>query len=267
MALSEKNYQRVRSWCKERTGVELGEKRQTMVNARLIKRCCALAINTLDDYIESLAKSYPDNPEWDHFIHLVTTHETYFNREAKHFAFIREKIFPNLDHQNLKMLSAACSTGEEAYSLALEASEFLGTENTWEVHGFDISPQVIKFARSAIYPETRLQDLPKSYLKPYFLKGLDENSGYALVKDKLKKRVQFYVGNLLHPIPNAPFDIILCRNTLMYFDWETKQRVINNLINALKPNGYLFVSQTEQLTGLIEESWRIGPSLIKKSHT
>lgn len=264
MDISAASYQKVRTWLKDRCGVELGDARHTMVCARLSRRLAMTKQVTIDGYIKYIESLPSAHKEWTLFIDLLTTHETYFYREAAHFDFLNQIVFPSINRFPLKILSAACSTGEEAYTLAIEAANYFSANSMWKVSGTDISQEVIALAQRGHYQESRAKLVPQANLKQYFLKGTEQHAGTCLVKADLRKQVNFFVSNILQSIPDAPYDVIFCRNVLIYFDVPTKRKVLANLVEHLAPNGYLFISHTEQLRGLVNEEWMITPSIMRK---
>lgn len=264
MEISPASYSKIRNWLKQRCGVELGDARQTMVCARLSRRLALTNQGSVDEYIRYIEGLNVDHHEWTYFIDVLTTHETYFYREAAHFDFLKQIVFPSFSRFPIKILSAACSTGEETYTLAIEAANYFESNSLWHIAGTDISQEVINVAQRGHYQESRAKLVPQAFLKKYFLKGTEQHIGTCLVKNELRKQVDFFVSNILKPIPGGSYDVIFCRNVLIYFDMQTKQKVIENLINHLSPNGYLFISQTEQLRGLVDDSWMVTPSILRK---
>ncbi|WP_018694363.1 CheR family methyltransferase [Algicola sagamiensis] len=262
--LSQENYMLVCQWMRERCGVDLGETRQTLVQSRLFRRATKFRLQNVNEYIQFLNQQDDQHPEWVFFVDLLTTHETYFFREAQHFDFLQQMIFNDYRNQELSIASAACSTGEEVYTLAFVCAEFFGLKGKWHVHGMDIAKPCLESAQSAIYPEARAKQVPQHMLKKYMLKGVNEAQGLCLVKDSVKEKVSFSNQNILQPMNSEQFDVIFCRNVLIYFDKETKQKVVENLYRMLKPGGYLFVSLTEQLREFAKEGDLINTSILRK---
>ena len=263
--LTTDNYNIVRQWLHDICGVELGERRQTMVQSRLARRVTALGLNDTNDYVIYLKRlNDPTHLEWTHMVDILTTHETYFFREGQHFDFLKQFIFPKHQGKKLKILSAACSSGEEAYSIAFEAAAALSTNTDWQVYGTDIAKTSIEQARKGLYSEQRTKLIPEHYRKHYLLKGFDDMEGFCLVKKSIKKHVNFFAGNILETIKHAPYDVIFCRNVLIYFDSETKQKLVSNLINQLTTGGYLIISQTEQLRNYVPKEYLINTSIARK---
>ena len=263
--ITDANYATVRQWLKQRCGVEIGDTRRTMVQSRLTRRVTALELNDINGYVDYLRQLNNHNHrEWGQFIDILTTHETYFFREGQHFDFLKQFIFPHFKGRQFKALSAACSSGEEVYSIAFEADHHLSERSNWHVYGTDIAETSIGQARKALYNEMRTKLIPEAYRKRYLLKGIDDMDGFCLVKPDIKRQVDFFVGNILSDIPHAPYDVIFCRNVLIYFDQQTKQQLVSNLMKHLKPGGYLIISQTEQLRNLVARESIISTSIARK---
>ncbi|TQV72298.1 protein-glutamate O-methyltransferase CheR [Aliikangiella marina] len=262
--ISQASYLKARKWLKDKTGVELGDNRQMLVQSRLNRRLRELNIGKIDDYFSYLESLKKNHPEWAHFIDLLTTHETYFFREGQHFDFIKQIIFPQFRGKKLDILSAACSTGEETFSIAMECMEYFGSKANWTIIGTDIAEGTIETARRALYSQRRAKNVPQNYLQKYMLKGKDDAEGLCMIKKDLREHVKFSVDNILSSKLKDSFDIIFCRNVLIYFDEETKKTLINNLFQQLNPGGHLFVSQTEQMRGHIDSAFLINSSIARR---
>jgi chemotaxis protein methyltransferase CheR len=252
VALSEPEFRQLQALFYERVGIQLPPVKKPLICGRLSKRLTALGLSSYQRYYQYLT-SAQGAAELEIAIDLITTHETYFFREPKHFEFLQQRILPaSAGQADFRAWSAASSTGEEAYTLAMllhEARPHLG----WSVLGTDISRQVLQSAQRGLYLMERGSKIPTHYLKRYCLKGKDQYKGYFLVERGLRERVEFQQGNLNLAAPElGMFDLILLRNVLIYFDQETKQRVLNNVVQRLKPGGWLMVGHSEALhdTGL-----------------
>jgi chemotaxis protein methyltransferase CheR len=184
-------------------------------------------------------------------IDLMTTNETSFFREAEHFKFLEEHIgslrpvpFP------FRVWSAASSSGEEAYTIAMVLSELLGSAD-WSVHGTDISTRVLERARRAIYPMERSATIPKDLLHAHCLKGQGDHEGMFIISKHLRQRVTFSQANLIGTLPRlGPFDVAFLRNVLIYFEPPQKKLVVDTVAAQIKPGGLLIVGHSESLTGL-----------------
>ncbi|CAM5215708.1 CheR family methyltransferase [Alishewanella longhuensis] len=178
-------------------------------------------------------------------VDLLTTNETYFYREPKHFNFLQSVLAEWQGEKAPLIWSAACSSGEEPYTIAMLMAEAFGSR-PWHILASDISMRMLESARTALYPLSRAKELPTSFLKKYCLKGHGDFEGYLLLEDKLKQRVQFAQRNLMEPQQlETKVDVIFLRNVLIYFDNKTKSQIINNLSRCLKPEGLLFIGHSD----------------------
>ncbi len=198
-------------------------------------------------------------------VNILTTNETYFFREPKHFEFFQDNILKSWRGSNFRVWSAASSTGEEAYTLAMLMAENMGVRE-WEVFASDISTHVLKKARSGVYTLDRLDNMDKRYLQKYCLKGVRSQQGYFRIDASLRKRVTFHQVNLMDKIPGeiGKFDVIFLRNVLIYFDNDTKKQVVERLLETLNPGGYFFVGHSESLHRVTNQVHSVKPSIYRK---
>jgi chemotaxis protein methyltransferase CheR len=230
-----------------------------------------LAIRLLHNDMQSYGQYYqllisdPDSLEFQLMVNSLTTNETYFFREPKHFDFFKEQIIKPWNGDKLRLWSAASSTGEEAYSLAMTLAEGLGTRS-WEVFGSDINTEVVDTARRGIYLMDRLHNMEQRYMDEYCLKGVRSQENYFRVDENMRNHVNFDQLNLKATLPRSlgQFDVIFLRNVLIYFDAVTKQDIVTRVISALKPGGYFFISHSETLRGITTELLTIRPSIYQK---
>ncbi|MBM3223057.1 MAG: protein-glutamate O-methyltransferase CheR [Candidatus Tectomicrobia bacterium] len=184
-------------------------------------------------------------------VDLLTTHETSFFREMPHFTFLRDTVLPaHQAGQPFRVWSAACSSGEEPYSIAMLLADCLG-ERPWELLASDISTGSLAKAQAGHYPMERAARIPQEYLAAYCLKGVGRQTGTFLIADVLRRRLRFAVINLNASLPQIePVDVIFVRNVMIYFDAPTKTQVVQRLRTVLRPAGYLFIGHSESLHGL-----------------
>ena len=198
---------------------------------------------------------------------LLTTNETYFFREPQHFAFLSEPVLPHVPvGEPFRVWSAACSSGEEPYTLAMTLAEALGsTSRDVKILATDISTKVLAEGEQGIYSEDTVSPVPQIYLKKYFLKGHNEWQGYYSVKDELKQWVHFRRLNLMEPFPlSIEFDYVFVRNVMIYFDKETRESLVNRMEKHLKVGGYLFIGNAESLSGLKHNYKYIQPAVYQR---
>ncbi len=232
----------------EAAGITLAPSKKALVEGRLSKRLHALGLATFTDYLHHLRQ---DAAERQQAIDLLTTNETYFFREPQHFAYLSERIIPHADASRpFRVWSAACSSGEEPYSIAMVLAERMG-QRPWEIVASDISTRMIEQARRAIYPMERAEKIPQPYLKAFCLKGTGAQEGRFTLKPEIRERVRFQVVNLNTALPDiGQFDLVVLRNVMIYFDAETKRAVCRRLLDVLRPGGHLFIGHSESLNGL-----------------
>lgn len=245
-------------------GITLSASKKQMVSGRLSKRLTALGLASYTQYM-ALLRSGRSPVEVQTAIDLLTTNETFFFRESKHFEMLRSVALSAKERSlPLSVWSAASSTGEEAYSIAMVLADCM-PGSTWSVHGTDISERVLKRARAAHYPLTRTQHIPPAYLKRFCLKGTGEQEGTLLIERPLRNRVTFQQLNLNGDISSMPrFDVIFLRNVLIYFNPETKQRVVARVLSQLKPGGYFFIGHSETLNEVTSAVQQLAPSIYRK---
>ncbi|MBK1653478.1 SAM-dependent methyltransferase [Allochromatium vinosum] len=261
--LKDREFERFRHFIHERAGISLAPHKRQMVSARLQRRLRHLGLHSFDAYLDRVFEPGQDH-ERQHLVDLLTTNETYFYREPAHFDYLREHVLPAYRGQGLRLWSAACSTGEEVYTLAMALSDALGSGD-WHILGTDISRRVLEQARQGVYPLERARHLPRAWLERYCLKGVRAQAGNLLIDPRLKSRVKLEQHNLLQSRRDGErFDIIFLRNVLIYFDPPTKRRVIERLYEALRPGGLLFISHVESLHGLDTPLAMIRPSIFQR---
>ena len=253
--LTDKQFKQLASLVYNESGIHLSENKVSLLQARLAKRLRATRIGSITEYIGHIA----DNPEeYVNFIDGVTTNHTYFFRENKHCEFILKTMDKSTP---LKIWSAASSSGEEAYSIAVQ---LLWAGYSFNIVGSDISGTMLATAERGIYPMERAKFIPPDLLHRYFQKGLNRFRNHIRVKDEVKRHVTFKRFNLITGTPTDTYDIIFCRNVMIYFDMPTKQRVVTNLLQALKPHGYFMIGQSENMLGINPGLDSVTPSIYKK---
>lgn len=261
--ISDKAFERFRQFIYEKAGINLAPHKRQLVSSRLQKRLRHFGLRSFDAYIDLISEPGKE-AERQRLVDLLTTNETYFYREPAHFDFLRAKILPQFRNRSLRVWSAACSTGEEVYTLAMVLAESLG-RGDWDVLGSDINSQVIATARLGMYPLERAKMLPREWLTKYCLKGVRSQAGNLLINPKLKARTRFEERNLKKPREDAKqFEIVFLRNVLIYFDLKTKQLVLDCLSRSIAPGGYLFISHVESLHGIKTPLESVGPSIFRR---
>ena len=245
-------------------GISLSEAKKPLVYGRLAKRLKQHRLDSYGEYFRLLTNGQKPE-ELQIAVDLLTTNETYFFREPKHFDFLREKIFPNCKPgRQFRVWSAACSSGEEPYSIAMHLANHLGA-TPWEVVGSDLSTRVLEKARTGHYPMERTKGIPPHYLTEYCLKGTGSQEGTLLIDSKLRCRVNFMHVNLNDPLPRlGEFDVVFLRNVMIYFDLEMKRRVVSRIASLLKPGGHLIIGHSESLNGVTDQLPSVMPTVYRK---
>jgi len=262
--LQKQEFNWIKDYLYKNTGIVLNDSKQALVSGRLDKRLRHHGFTSYSEYFRLF-----DQPGFEKetmmAIDLLTTNETYFFREHKHFDFIKSDILSSpASGQSFRVWSAASSSGEEAYTLAMVLAEYAKT-NQWDIMGTDISNRILEKARHGLYPLQAAEKIPLPLLKKYCLKGSDEYEGFFLVDPVLRKRVKFIHANLIDTLPDlGSFDVIFLRNVMIYFDMATKQRLIERMQHYLKPGGYFFISHSESLNGIKCDLKMISPSIYRK---
>jgi chemotaxis protein methyltransferase CheR len=226
-------------------GINLSDKKKLLVQSRLYKRIIHYKLNSYAEYIRLVQLN---KQELNEMINLITTNETYFFREIEHFEFLQKVVIPEYAYKSkLRVWSAAASVGAEAYSCAMLLDSHISS-NGWEIVGTDINSDVIKKARIGLYPEKWVEKIPQALRSKYCLKGRGQHEGQFLVDRVLVPNMTFKTANLLEPNTDlGKFSLIFLRNVLIYFDVETKQKVVDNVVERLNIGGYFIISLTENL--------------------
>lgn len=245
------DFQRVRAMIRAKAGIDLNPGKQNMVYSRLSRRLRERGLDSFSTYLDSLASD--QDPEWQEFINCLTTNLTSFFREAHHFdhlaAWLRSHCAARAPAP-VRIWSCAASTGEEPYSIAITALEACGQAPRVSIDASDIDTKVLATAQAGVYPLDVVQGLGEARLRRFFLKGAGANGGKARAKPELQALLAFRSLNLLSPSWQAPqpYDVIFCRNVMIYFDRPTQRRVLERLCASLKPGGMLYVGHSENFT-------------------
>ncbi len=271
--LQTEDFLRISEYIEEHYGIQLPPSKMKMVEARLQKRLKAQGLTSYSEYFE-FAFSPDGRQEYTHMVDLITTNKTEFFRESAHFDFLNSDAFPEIIRKKspggqIKIWSAAASTGEEVYSILISLEEYFFKtfkSHPYHILGTDLSIQVLKKAVAGIYDEDRIAGLPMNIKKRYFLRGTSSEVPKARIKPVLLNSVEYKQLNLLKSFSNidADFDIIFCRNVLIYFNREVQHTVISKLIEHIKPGGYLFIGHSESLTNMQLPLKQVRPTIYKK---
>ncbi len=246
-------------------GISLSDAKRVLLVGRLGRRLKHYRFDTYSQYYRLLSSGeHPD--ELQQMVDLLTTNETYFFREPQHFDFLRDVLLKDrYGAGTFRIWSGASSSGEEAYSMAMVLAEHR-SDGPWEVFGSDISLTVLARAQAGVYTQERISGIPPDYLRKYCLKGVRSQEGKLLIDNRLKQRVRFAQVNLTQPITGVgDFDVIFLRNVMIYFDAETKRKVIENMLPHLKPEGYFIVGHSESLHGISTRLQALKPTIYRRA--
>jgi chemotaxis protein methyltransferase CheR len=240
-----RDFDRVRALIYKQAGISLGESKQEMVYSRLARRLRAKGLNTFEEYLNGL-ESGRDNVEWVAFTNALTTNLTSFFREAHHFPILAEHM--RNKKAPLSIWCSASSTGEEPYSIAMTVCEAFGTLTPpVSIIATDIDTNVLATAANGVYPIDRIDKMEQDRVKRFFQRGKGERSDMVRVRPELRQLVTFKPLNLLAgswPVSGA-FDVIFCRNVMIYFDKPTQSRILARFVPLMKPDGLLFAGHSE----------------------
>lgn len=258
MTMSIQLFQEIRKYIYDTTGIYFQDNKKYLLESRLQKRITFLGLKTYEEYF-NLLKSNQNSEEKKYFYEAITINETFFFRNQPQLDALATKVFPEIiqnkkkiNKNRIRVWSAACSSGEEAYSIAMVFHDLVKPKYPdieIEIIGTDISHAVIETAKNGIYKEYSVRNIPPYYLKKYFL----INGNTFEVKPELKQMVAFKVLNLYDDFMMKTminFDIIFCANVLIYFDTASKIKVVSHLYNSLNRGGYLFIGYSETLQGI-----------------
>jgi chemotaxis protein methyltransferase CheR len=246
----------------ERLGIFLPLQKKALLTNRLWKRLRECDLSNYEEYYSFIVGKKGED-ELHHALELITTNETYFFREQKHFDYLSQVILPEFRQgKKLRIWSAAASTGEEPYSIAMLLGD--RCQVGWELECSDVNNTVIEQARRAIYPEARIRNIPNNYLRRFCRKGVGPQEGYVRVTQELREKVNFFTLNLHNDFPDiGKFDVVFLRNVLIYFENDIKAQVLSRIAKVLNPNGILFVGHSESLHGVTTQFASIKPAIYR----
>jgi chemotaxis protein methyltransferase CheR len=263
-AITDREFRDIRGWIYQRAGIYLSDKKKALVSGRLASRLRHYQLAHYGEYFELMRSgTHPQEPQVA--VDLLTTNETHFFREPRHFDYLRHQILANPpERRPFRIWSAACSSGEEPYSIGMTLASSLG-ESAWEVLASDLSSRVLDRARSAHYPIARARTIPRESLLAHCLKGTGRHEGTFLVAPHVANRVQFSQINLIEPLPGiGEFDVIFLRNVMIYFDARTKQQVLDRITACLRPGGHLMIGHSESLSAVASSVKSVAPAIYRK---
>ncbi|WP_260996972.1 CheR family methyltransferase [Thalassolituus hydrocarboniclasticus] len=265
--MTDEDFAQIAHLAGELTGIVLGNHKRNMVYSRIARRVRACGYSTFRQYLDYLEKNL--DAESTEFINSLTTNLTSFFREEHHFTFLKEALFPQLrfankERKRLRIWSAGCSIGQEAYSIAITLRQ-VGFPSDWDIKilATDLDSNVLDTGRSGVYPASHVEGLEQGLVKRFFLRSRDERS--VQVKDEIRSLVYFKRLNLLENWPvKGPFDVIFCRNVVIYFNKDTQRILFDRYADLLPIGGHLMIGHSENLSGITDRFESLGNTIYRK---
>jgi chemotaxis protein methyltransferase CheR len=270
---SQPEFEAFRDLIQRCAGIHLNVSKKALLYSRLSHRIQQLGLRTFDDYLHRVRR---DAAELETMIDRITTNETHFFREPAHFTYLQETIVDGWIHaagaglrgKEVRVWSAGCSTGEEPYSIAMALLERLSLQHGWtiQVLATDISTRALEAARSATWSMERAREIPPHLLRRFMLEGIGSQAGRVRATPELRKLVRVESLNLTDAAyaVGGPFDMVLCRNVLIYFEQELRRRVVGKLASHVAPGGYFFVGHAESVQGVADLTC-VRPTIYRKA--
>lgn len=267
---SDKHFKQLSTFVTAQTGIVLTEAKKDMVYSRLSKRIRKQFAGSFDDFCQTIADGDP--AEQDFLINAITTNLTAFFRENHHFDYLRHKVIPALVRDNattkkIRIWSAGCSTGEEAYSIAICLRETIADVDDWDIKilATDLDANVLVHGKQGVYAQERISGIDKQVAQSWFKQGSGDNAGLVKVRPELGRMIVFKRLNLLHDWPmNGPFDLIFCRNVVIYFDKATQSKLFDRFADILVEQGHLFIGHSESLYKVCERFASLGHTVYRR---
>jgi chemotaxis protein methyltransferase CheR len=262
LAPSDKEFQLFQKLIEDRLGIFLPAQKKALLSSRLCKRLQACELKSFTEYYHFI-NSAQGRQELCKALELITTNETYFFREQKHFDYLRESILPKFSPGKMfRVWSAAASTGEEPYSIAMLLKDACNCD--WELLCSDVNASVIEQAKLGIYPEMRTQNIPENYLRRFCRQGVRSQAGFIRVNTELRQSVNFFTLNLHENFSDiGKFHLVFLRNVLIYFENDNKSKILDRIANVMHPGSILFVGHSESLHGLSSRFEAIKPAIYR----
>ncbi|MDX8382975.1 MAG: protein-glutamate O-methyltransferase, partial [Ghiorsea sp.] len=266
---TDKHFHTIVKMVYDHTGIHLKDGKEELVYSRIVRRIRKLGLATFDEYIALVTSS--DGEELEEFTNAITTNLTAFFREMHHFDYLKDTLIPALIRQKqashehkIRIWSAGCSSGEEPYSIAMTIADLVPKGWDVKILASDLDTNMVQHSAAGIYDVKRLEGLDKSLVHRWFSKGKGSNANKVRVAQQLKDMITFKPLNLLHQWPmKGPFDIIFCRNVIIYFDLETKSKLCKRYADILVPGGHLFIGHSESLFRVHDDINLIGNTIYQ----
>lgn len=269
---ADQDFQRIRRIINDIAGISLADGKRELVYSRLSRRLRSLGLRRFDEYCRLLETGGENNEEIGEFVNALTTNLTSFFRESHHFEFLGAELLPALirergaSHRRIRIWSAGCSTGEEPYSIAMVLREILPAVG-WDVKilATDLDSNVLATAERGVYEESRIKGLPEARVQRWFQRGRGSQSGQVRVIPALRELITFRRLNLMHDWPmRGPFDVVFCRNVVIYFDKPTQRGLFERFADLLVERGHLFVGHSESLFKVTDRFVPLGKTIYQR---
>ncbi|MDH5229116.1 MAG: protein-glutamate O-methyltransferase CheR [Gammaproteobacteria bacterium] len=269
-SFSDKDFKLIREYVMEHTGISLSDAKKNMVYSRLSRRLRQLNIDKFSDYLKIVQSDNSD--ELGNFINAITTNLTSFFREPHHFDYLAKTIIPELLQANarthrIRIWSAGCSTGEEPYSIAVTLREAIPNFQNWDVKilATDLDTNVVAHAKAGVYDVERLKGMSENRRR-WFKRGKGEHEGSAKASSELQSMITFKQLNLMNAWPmKGPFDVIFCRNVVIYFDKDTQRQLFARYAELLRSDGHIFLGHSESLFKVSDRFRLIGNTMYQRT--
>ena len=268
---SDADFHRLQKLVSDHTGISLSDSKRDLVYGRLAKRLRKLGLKRFDDYIALLNNN--SCTELEHFTNAITTNLTSFFREKHHFDYIANHIVPELldryhPERRIRIWSAGCSTGEEPYSLAITLCESIPDIDQYNIQilATDLDSNVVQTAAAGIYPQANIKDFDPLRTRRWFQRGTGIHDGKVRIVDKVRRLITFRQLNLMREWPmHGPFDLIFCRNVMIYFDKQTQSVLFDRFANILRSDGHLIIGHSETLNSYCDRFKLVDKTLYRKT--
>lgn len=274
LEISDEEFEAFQDFIYRESGISLSEAKRALVCSRLSKRLRHLGLTSYTEYYDYLQESDPTGTERQQMINCITTNKTEFFREAHHFEFLSNRLFPVWRDQakltgkrQIRIWSAACSTGEEPYTIAMTLADHFDNLPAWDVKilASDIDTDVLARAKAGIYSHDRMEGIDEECLRRHFLRGTGSQTGQYRIRRDLQRLITFRQINFIDEVwpVRTKFDAIFCRNALIYFNRESQQKIVNRLTDHLAPGGHLFLGHSENADWLAERLVILGQTVYR----
>ncbi len=271
--LSDQEFIKLSTFIYSNYGIKMPDVKRIMLQSRLQKRLRALNMDNFKDYCDYVFSKEGKETEVIHMIDVVSTNKTDFFREPVHFEFLHNAVLPafiekHKQGKTMNIWSAGCSSGEEPYTIAITLHEFFHNLSRFDYHilGTDISTRILKSAYEGIYKEEKTSGVPLEIKKKYMLRSKDKEKKLVRMIPEIRRKISYQRLNFMdsnYPV-DLEFEVVFCRNVLIYFDREIQENVINKLCQKLKPGGYLFLGHSESITNYKVPLQQIRPTIFMR---